>query len=72
MNAFPDDAVSFEIIDADTGNTVASFDHADAAEACVRDLIDEDVSQGNELAIVAFDKAGHAIGTEMAGQLLVS
>ena len=72
MNAFPSEAVSFEIIDADTGNTVASFAEAEAAEACVRSLVDDDVREADELVLVAFDKAGNAVGTEMAGQLLVS
>jgi hypothetical protein len=71
MSDFPDEAVSFEIIDADTGNTVASFAEMGAAEACVRSILDADVKQAEELVLVAFDKAGNAVGTEMAGQMLV-
>jgi len=67
-----DDAVSFEIIDADTGNTVASFEGAHEAEMAVRELLDQDKAEADVLVIVAFDKAGIAVGSEPATRLLVS
>lgn len=86
MSAFPEEAVSFEIIDADTGNTVASFADAAAAEACLLGLLEaaspptapasraaflRASHQAEELVLVAFDKSGNAVGSEMAGHLLV-
>lgn len=70
MISFPD-AVSFELIDADTGNTIASFERPDEAEVAMRQILDRDVKQAEELVLVAFDKVGNAVGTEPATQLLV-
>jgi hypothetical protein len=65
------DAVSFEIIDAETGNTIASFEHVHDAESAVRRILDRDITQAEDLVVVAFDKMGNAIGSEPAMQLLV-
>jgi hypothetical protein len=73
MNGYvPPDAVSFEVIDADTGNTIASFEHVDEAESAVRQLLERDMSEAQGLVLVAFDKTGIAVGSEPATQLLVS
>ena len=66
------DAVSFEIIDADTGNTVASFEGFYEVESAVPKLLDQDKAEADALVIVAFDNAGIAVGSEPATRLLVS
>ncbi len=52
------EAVSFEIIDMDSGNTIAGFDDIEAARAAFYAMPDS-----RDLVLVAFDSAGLAVDT---------
>lgn len=51
----------FMILDQ-TGNAVDAFDNGHDARAALRAMVIVDASSASELALVAFDEGGHAVG----------
>jgi hypothetical protein len=63
------EAVQYMIMDMETGNSVAFFDDHAQAESAFRQIVHEHPSERQNLALVAFDKQGYALATELASDL---
>jgi hypothetical protein len=59
-------AVSFEIVDLVTGNTVAGFDDADQAHQALARLAAEQPGDRDRLALMFFDAQGEAIESRLS------
>lgn len=59
-------AVSFEIVDLVTGNTVAGFDDADQAHHALARLASEQPRDRDRLALMFFDAQGEAIESRLS------
>lgn len=65
----PGTAVTFEIVDLRTSDTVATYRSLTEAERAAARLIQEERADATSLAIVFFDSEGIAVGSRPATEL---
>ena len=63
-------AVSFEVLDVEYLNSVASFESEKEAVAALGEIVDALPERAKFLAVVSFDEDGEAITSETADGLL--
>ena len=66
----PEGATAFAIFDSETGNQLGSFSDPNAASEALAALVEDDPAQASTLVLTFFDKRGHAIGSQLANELL--
>jgi predicted ATP-grasp superfamily ATP-dependent carboligase len=58
-------AVSFEILNLRTGNTLAAFDDEDTATQALADMAERNPGRARYLALVFFDRDGLAVSSKL-------
>lgn len=62
-------ALSYMIIDGESGNALASFDELWDARGCLELMAKEDPDRADALALIGFDHDGLALATEFPSDL---
>ena len=61
--------MTFEIIDKESGNSVAAFDSQDEATEYLASTVKDDPAEADVLVLMGFDEAGQAVKTWAAKEL---